>query len=288
MSAYTGFIGLGLMGSRMAANMIGSGRSLLLYNRTRARAELLTAGKAAVADTPAEVGEHTDHVFLMLTGPAAVDAVLWGEQGLLAGHCRCRIVVNMSTVPPAYNRQLAEKLRERGIILVEALVSGSTEAAAAGSLVILAGGDEEALQQVRPALTSMGRKIMVCGELGRASSMKMVINQLLAIFTCALGEAVTLGEKCGFSAAEVVDTILAGPIDWGFFEAKAAMIREDAFPAGFPVKHMCKDLGFLRQTGDEVEARLPLVKTVARLYEEAKAQGLAELDFAAVKKIFHQ
>ncbi len=286
MSKSVGFVGLGLMGSRMAANLIAGGTPLVLYNRTLAKAEVLAGGNATIAATPLEVGEQVRVVFMMLTGPEAIEEVLWGEQGLVDQKSQCKVIVNMSTVPPAYNRDLAKRLDKEGVTLLEALVSGSTDAAASGSLVILTGGDQAQLESVLAYLLTMGKKTVYCGEVGKATSMKMVINMLLGTMLSGLGEAVNLGEKCGFTATEVIDTILAGPLGCGFYQAKADMLKKGEYAAGFPVKHMLKDLNFINKTADAVGTHVPLSGTVRTLYEQAMELGLADQDFAAVKKVF--
>lgn len=286
MSEKIGFIGLGLMGSRMAANLVAGGTRVVLYNRSLAKAEAVAEGRALVAGTPKEVGEQARLVFMMLTGPDAIDAVLSGEDGLLASGGRCEIIVNMSTVPPAYNKKLALRLKEKGVVLLEAPVSGSTDAAAAGSLVILTGGDAVHLEEVAEYLLLMAAKLVYCGELGQATSMKLVINQLLAIMLTGLSETVSLGEKCGLASDKVLDAILASPLGCGFFKLKAEMIKKDTYPAGFPVKHMLKDLHFIKKTADEAGAKVPLVNSVKELYDQAMALGLGEHDFAAIKKVF--
>lgn len=288
MTEKIGFIGLGLMGSRMAAHLIGADNDVVLYNRSQAKAVMVAEAGASVAATPAELAGQTRLVFMMLTGPEAIDAVIWGERGLIGAGSRCKIVVNMSTVPPAYNRELANRLLEKGVVLLEAPVSGSTDAAAAGSLVILTGGAAAELADVSPYLLAMAEKLVYCGEVGRATSMKMVINLLLGVMLGGLGEAVSLGEKCGFTSAEVLDTVLAGPLGCGFFQAKADMIKKGEYPAGFPVKHMVKDLKFISKTADEVQATLPLGSMVQKLYGKAMELGFADQDFAAVKKIFEE
>ncbi len=286
MTATVGFLGLGLMGAPMAANLSRAGTPLVLYNRTAAKAAMMAGPGAVTAATPLEVGRQARVVFMMLTGPEAIDALLWGEEGLAGPGSRCEVVVNMSSVPPAYNRQLLGRLQDKGMALVEAPVSGSTDAAAAGSLVIFTGGDAARLEALSPYLLAMGKKVVYCGVMGRATSMKMVINLLLGIMLAGLGEAVTLGEKCGFNAAEVLDVLLAGPLGCEFYQAKAALFVKKEYGPGFPVKHMCKDLGFIAQTADEAQARVPMGSRIRELYEEARAAGLADEDFSAIKKIF--
>ncbi len=286
MTEKIGFVGLGLMGSRMAANLMAADNDVMLFNRSPAKADILAGAGASVAHTPLELGRQVRLVFMMLTGPEAIDAVIWGEQGLVGAGSRCEVIINMSTVPPPYNRELAGRLLDKGVTFLEAPVSGSTDAAEAGSLVILTGGDTAQLAVVSPLLLAMGKKLVHCGEVGQATSMKMVINLLLGIMLSGLGEAVTLGEKCGFTVAEVLDTVLAGPLGCGFFQAKADMLKQGEYPAGFPVKHMLKDLSFIGKTADDSRATIPLGSTVRELYEEAMALGLGDEDFAAVKKVF--
>ncbi len=283
-----GFIGLGLMGSRMAANLIAAGSNVVLYNRTVAKAERVAGTKAEVANSPMALGQQARLVFMMLTGPDAIDSLLWGEEGLVGPGSRCEIIVNMSTVPPAYNRELAARLRGKEVTLLEAPVSGSTDAAGAGGLVILTGGDTVELDHVSSYLLSMGTKLVYCGEVGQATSMKMVINLLLGIMLSGLGEAVSLGEKCGFTASQVLDTVLAGPLGCGFFQAKADLIKQGQYPAGFPVKHMLKDLTFISKTAAAAGTSVPLGQSVRELYEQAMALGLADDDFAAIKKVFER
>lgn len=286
MSEKIGFIGLGLMGARMAANLIGAGNEVVLYNRSPAKAEKMAGEGVCLANTPLELGQQARLVFLMLTGPEAIDSVLWGEEGLVGPGTGCEIVVNMSTVPPAFNKELAVRLQQRGVILLEAPVSGSTDAAESAALVILTSGESRQLEAISPYLMAMGKKLVYCGGIGQATSMKMVINLLLAIMLSGLAEAVSLGEKCGFTVAEILDTVLAGPLGCGFFQAKADMFMQGNYPAGFPVKHMLKDLKFIGQTADAAQAKTPQGGTVQELYEQAMTLGLGDDDFAAIKKVF--
>lgn len=282
-----GFIGLGLMGAPMAASIIHDGHDMILYNRTTARALEVARQGARVAATPAEVGSEAEVVFVMLTGPEAIDALFFGPEGLFAAkERRCQLVVNMSTVPPSYNRELAERLASQGVDMLEAMVCGSTHAAETGSLVILTAGAQVQLDRVNAQLRAMARQLTHCGEVGRASTLKMAINQLLAIFTCGMAEASSFAERNGLSSEEFFTTIFNGPIDWGFFEAMGQALAGGDYPPGFPAKHMLKDLGFVARTASSIGAPIPLTDAVGRCYEEVVAQGLGNKDFAAIKKIY--
>jgi 3-hydroxyisobutyrate dehydrogenase-like beta-hydroxyacid dehydrogenase len=281
----TGFIGLGIMGAPMAANLLAAGHALTVYNRSAGKAEALVRAGAVAAADPAGVAAAADTVILMLTGPAAIDAVLAGPAGLLAVPLAGKRIVNMSTVPPAYSEQLARTLAAHGARLVDAPVSGSKQPAEDGTLVILAGGDEADIAAVEPLLLAMGSRVIRCGTVGRGSAMKMSVNLLLATMMAGLAEAVTLGEKGGLDPAVLLDTVLAGPLGCGLFRLKRDMVVTHAFPVQFPFRHMAKDLGFILETARDTGAALPLGRIVAGLYRPDAGPELADQDFAAVKRV---
>jgi 3-hydroxyisobutyrate dehydrogenase-like beta-hydroxyacid dehydrogenase len=277
-----GFIGLGIMGAPMAANLIKAGHALRVYNRTPDKAAPLLAAGATAASSPAALAGASDTIVLMLTGPTAIDAVLAGEGGLLAADLTGRRIINMSTVPPAYAAALGKRLTAHGAILIDAPVSGSRAPAEAGTLLVLAGGEPAAIDAAEPVLLAMGKAVVRCGAVGTGSAMKMAVNLLLATMMAGLAEAVNLGEKSGLDTGLLLDTVLAGPLGCGLFSMKRDMLVSHSYPAQFPLAHMAKDLGFIAQAAQDAGAPLPLGKTVAGLY----AEGPGGEDFAAVKRVF--
>jgi len=222
---------------------------------------------------------------LMLTGPEAIEASLWGKRGLLDKDAACRTIVNMSTVSPTYTKDLNERLKTQGVVLIDAPVSGSKNPAQEGTLVILAGGPKETVEALGPLLLSMGKKVIYCGEAGAGSSMKMVINLLLCTMVTGLSESLTLGEKCGLSKDAVLETVLAGPLGCGLFSMKADMLKSGEYPVQFPFKHMYKDLNFILETAQENGMNARIGETIRTLYGEGMEKGFADLDFAAIKKV---
>jgi len=285
MNQTIGFIGLGIMGLPMATNLLKSGHRLCVYNRTVSKAESLRAAGAVVAATPCQLAEQCDTIILMLTGPQAIDEVLHGAEGLLAADVSGKTIINMSSVAPAYARELASMLREQGAIPLDAPVSGSRKPAEDGTLVILAGGDTDTIAAVEPLLLTMGKKVVRCGDAGKGSAMKMTVNLLLGIMMSGFAEAVNYGEKAGLDTATLLDTILAGPLGCGLFQLKREMFIEHSYPAQFPYRHMAKDAGFILATAAEIEAPVPLGHMLAGLYRSDAAAELADSDFAAVKQI---
>jgi 3-hydroxyisobutyrate dehydrogenase-like beta-hydroxyacid dehydrogenase len=280
-----GFIGMGIMGQPMARNILKAGHEVMIYNRTHEKTIPLAGEGARTGSTPRQIGEWADVTILMLTGPEAIDMVLGGEDGLLKGMPDGRVIINMSTVPPSYTKNLALKLRDRAIKFIDAPVSGSKKPAEDATLIILAGGPHEEIKRFEPLFLTMGKRVVYCGEAGQGSAMKMVVNLLLAVMMAGLSEAVSLGERLKLNTETILDTILSGPLGCGFFNLKADMFKNNVFPPQFPLKHMAKDLGFVINTAKESGIDIFIGQSAFRLYEDAMEKGLGDKDVAAIKKV---
>ncbi|MBG0777844.1 MAG: NAD(P)-dependent oxidoreductase [Desulfovibrionaceae bacterium] len=275
------FLGTGIMGAPMARNVLASGIAVAAWNRSAVKAQALEEDGATVAASPASAASGAEAAVCMLTGPEAVDAVLFGAEGVFSAAAPPPIVVNMSTVPPDYSRALAARVGERGATLVDAPVSGSLKPAIDGQLVILASGPEGAIDAVEPAFAAMGKKTVRCGDAGAGSAMKMMINLLLAVCMGGMAEAVHMGRRCGLSTEAMLDVILSGAVACKLFELKAPMFRSGEFPPQFPLKHMLKDMRFILRTADEAGAPAPAGHAAFQLLRQAAGMGLADNDFAA-------
>ena len=284
MSQKIGFIGLGIMGQPMAANIHSRGYELMVFNRTKEKAKELAGKGVLVAETPAELVEWADIIILMLTGPEAIDEVLYSENGILSANPSEKIIINMSTVSPSYTLNLKNCFAPNSITLIDAPVSGSKKPAIDGSLIILTGGPKQAIGDLEPLFLSMGRKVVYCGETGQGSAMKMTVNLLLAVMMEGLCESLNLAQQLNLDRDLLLDSILAGPLGCGLFELKSGMLKQNDFPVQFPLKHMAKDLRFVLQTADEAGAAVPAAHAVFQLFRQGVGLGNGDLDFAAVKK----
>lgn len=283
------FFGTGIMGAPMVRNLLANGHPVAVYNRNRDKAEPLAAEGASVVGDPAEAvraNGGAEALICMLTGPEAVDAVLFGEQGAAAELKPGMIVVNMSTVTPAYNRELAARVAELGARFVEAPVAGSKQPAEDGTLVILAGGAAEDVAALMPAFTALGRKTLHCGAVSTATTAKLAGNMLLGTMIAGLGETLAFGEAGGLDRRMLLKVILAGPMGCALFQMKEEMLASGQFPAQFPARHMAKDLGFASITAEELGARRACLETALGLYREAIERGFGDEDFSAVSKVF--
>ncbi len=285
MKERVGFLGLGIMGRAMAENVLRSGYPLTVYNRTRERASILAELGATVAATPREAAAASDVVVVMLTGPEAVYGLLTGEDGAARGLKKGAIFVNMSTISPAYAREIAGGLRPLGVRYVDAPVSGTKRPAEEGTLTILAGGSDADLDAVEPLLLTMGKRVVRCGGVGQGSMAKMSINLLLATMFTGLAEAREFARRGGLDEAALWETIESGPLACGMFAAKREMLESGYYPAQFPLKHMGKDLKYIVDTAYETGAAVPLGAALQQLFAVGRARGLGDMDFSAVAKV---
>src|SRR5712691_8268227 len=188
-----GFIGMGHMGSHMAPRLIRAGYHLTVYDRTREKAQAIAG--ATVAETPEEAAANSDVVISILTNDAALEEVMLGPNGVLAGTHAGSVIIDMSTVSPHTSRHLFQAAREKGVAMIDAAVSGSVPQVDQGSLVIFVGGEQQTYEQCKPILDILGQSSFYMGPSGMGTTMKLVVNTLLGLGMQALAEAIALGEK---------------------------------------------------------------------------------------------
>lgn len=278
-----GFIGLGIMGSRMAANLQKHGHALVVHNRTREKAEPLLAQGAVWADSPAAVAAEAEIVFTMLAPTEAVANAALGEGGILSQLAPGRLWVDCSTVNPSFSREMAEEARARGIRFLDAPVTGSKGTAAQASLVFWVGGAATDLEVCRPLLECMGNRIVHCGGTGLGASLKIVINQLLGTGMAAFAEALVLGESLGLSRAVLFPALLDGAAAAPFLKLKRERIEKEIYePADFSLRWLEKDLHLITMTAHETGTPMPLTNAAKELYRLAIRAGRGDADFSAI------
>jgi 3-hydroxyisobutyrate dehydrogenase-like beta-hydroxyacid dehydrogenase len=280
--ATLGFVGLGVMGGRMAKRLLDAGHRVVGYNRTRAKAQgLIDAGLEPVP-SPRAAAEAADVVFSMVTDSAALEAVARGPQGLLAGLQRSAVYVEMSTVDPALTRALGLEVAGRGASMLDAPVSGSVATLDAGQLSFMVGGDAAVLDRVRPYLTAIGPTITHVGPLGLAVTMKIAANLGLAVQMLAFSEAVCLAEKAGIARPRAVEALLRSVIASPMVKYRGPFVLGMPAEAWFDVGMMQKDLRLALGLARSVGVTLPSTALAHELLTAARGLGLAEHDFAVV------
>jgi 3-hydroxyisobutyrate dehydrogenase-like beta-hydroxyacid dehydrogenase len=277
-----GFIGLGIMGSRMAANLQKHGYVLVLYNRTPAKTKPLLGPCATLADSPATLATEVDVLFTMLANPDAVEQAALGENGFLDHLRRNTIWVDCSSVNPSFSKKIAAEAARRGIRFVDAPVTGSAVPAAEGELTFWVGADPADLEAIRRFLLCMGNKIVHTGGQGTGTAMKMVVNLLMGNAMAAFAEGMVLGQALGLSQTVLIDALLATPAAAPFLASKRSKIISGDYEAEFPLRWQQKDLHLASDSGYESGVALPVTNVAKELYLLAMREGHAGEDFSAI------
>jgi 3-hydroxyisobutyrate dehydrogenase-like beta-hydroxyacid dehydrogenase len=277
-----GFIGLGIMGSRMAADLEKNRHVLVLFNRTPAKAESLVGPCGTLADSPATLAEQVDIVFTMLANPAAVQESALGENGFL-DHLRSNAIwVDCSSVNPSFSKRMAAEAARRGVRFVDAPVTGSAGPAAEAKLVFWVGGEPADLETIRPLLLCMGNRIVHVGGHGMGTSMKMVVNVLLGNAMAAFAEGMALGQGLGISRKVLLDSLLNTPVAAPFLASKRQKIESGNYEAEFPLRWQQKDLHLAAVSAFDSGVAMPITNAAKELYRLAMMKGHALEDFSAI------
>jgi len=289
MTSHIGFIGLGIMGSRMAANLRAHGYDLIVFNRTRHSAESLLRAGATWASSRSVLASQADVLFTMLPHPDAVAASALGADGFLKNMRAGSIWVNCGTVNPSFAQEMAAAARSNLVRYLDAPVTGSKDVVARADLTFLVGGDPADLEVCRPLLTCMGKRIVHVGAIGLGSSLKMVNNLLLAVTMEAFAEGAALGQALGIPSKTIFDTLLGGPIAAPFLAAKLTRIdHNDYEDADFSLRWIQKDLHLAAVSAYEAGVAVPVVNAAKEIYRLAMRHGLADLDFSAIYSFLNQ
>jgi 3-hydroxyisobutyrate dehydrogenase-like beta-hydroxyacid dehydrogenase len=279
-----GFLGLGIMGAPMAANLIKADFEVVVWNRTAGKCDPLVELGGQRANSPREVVARADITFAMLADPAAAQAVAIGPDGALVGVAPGKGYVDLSTVDEGTSRGLAAAFAEAGGRFLEAPVSGSKKPAEDGSLIILAAGDEGLYTQAAPLFDVMGKKRLFLGEVGQAARMKLVVNMIMGGMMTSFCEGLALGQKGGLKSSEILEVLAAGALANPMFALKGALITDGDYSPAFPLKHMQKDLRLALALGDILGQPLPAAAAANAAFIRARANGCGDEDFSAVFK----
>jgi 3-hydroxyisobutyrate dehydrogenase-like beta-hydroxyacid dehydrogenase len=277
-----GWIGLGNMGVPMATNLLKAGYDVTVYNRTASKTEPLVSLGAKTASSPKELAESVDVVITMLSDSATVEEVVLDEAGVYGGLREGQTLIDMSTIAPDSTRKVADRLKEKGVALLDAPVSGSVKPATDGTLVILVGGDSSVYEQHKPIFDVLGKASYYFGVNGQGSNAKLAINMMLGLSLQALSEALVLGEKTGLDRATFLEMVGQTAVNSPIVAMKTPAILAGEHPAAFALKHMEKDFGLALEAAKQVEAALPATSAAYQTFVAAKANGLGDQDIAAI------
>jgi len=271
------FLGLGIMGRPMAANLAKAGHDIAVWNRTPGK----HVEGAAVAATPAEAARGREVVWMCVSDTAAVEQVLFGPEGVESVLEPGMIIADSSTISPSATRRFAERVRARGADYVDAPVTGSKIAAESGQLIFIVGGAQLTLDRLGPLFAAMGKKMLHMGETAMGQSAKLGGNLMIALIYEGFAEALTLTTKLGVPRERLMELINASMVRSGVVEYKAPFVLRHDFSPNFPLRLMHKDIHLMLDAARELRVKLPGLETVEEIYEIATEEGQADLDYAA-------
>jgi len=277
-----GFIGLGIMGSRMAANLLKKGFDLKVYNRTKSKAEALIGAGAEWAGSASNAGTDVDILITMLSEPGAVSSMALGKDGFLQVMRKNALWIDSSTVNPYYTGEMKQLASEEGIRFIDAPVAGSKKPAEKGELLFLAGGDKNDINEAVPLFDAMGKKFIHVGENGKGTSLKMVFNLLLGQAMHSFGEAMKLGRSLELDEKMLFDVLLDSPVVAPFIKLKRDKMENKEFSPEFPLRWMQKDLTLAAETAYEQGVKLKANDIVIEAYRNAIDNDRGDDDFSAI------
>jgi 3-hydroxyisobutyrate dehydrogenase-like beta-hydroxyacid dehydrogenase len=278
-----GFVGLGIMGSRMAANLARAGYELTVFNRTRATADAWVAEHGGtVADAPAAVGAASDIVISMVVDGDQVRSVLLGEDGVAQGAAAGTLCVDMSTIAPAQTLAIGSELQERGLKLLDAPVTGSSPKAQDGTLTIMAGGDAGDFARAKPLFEVMGALVVHVGALGQGEMVKIINNAVAAANATTVAEALLVGQATGVDLDALVQVMGAGSGGSAMLALKAGPMRDHDYTTLFKLEHMLKDVRLCLEAAESGNAPFGAAARARDVLVAAMARGHADDDFAAL------
>jgi 3-hydroxyisobutyrate dehydrogenase-like beta-hydroxyacid dehydrogenase len=278
--ANLGFVGLGVMGSRMVQRLLTAGHTVTGYNRTKSKAQWILDTGMKWADTPRAAAEASEIAFSMVTNTEALRAVTSGTDGILGGLGAGKIYIDMSTVSPAAIREIAHQVEAKGAQMLDAPVSGSVITLEEGKLSIMVGGSRDAFEKALPILQAIGPKVTHVGANGLAVSMKIATNLSLAVQMLAFSEGVLLAEKSGIARETAVDVLLNSVIASPMVKYRGPFVLNMPDEAWFDVNMMQKDLLLALEMGRQLDVPLPTTAITNEMLTAARGMGLAEKDFA--------
>jgi 3-hydroxyisobutyrate dehydrogenase len=277
-----GFIGLGLMGRPMAANLLKAGYDVTVWNRTASRADELVAQGAKRAATPRAVASASEVVITIVSDPPALESVLWGESGVFAGLRSGSVLIDSSTVSPALERRAAAAAAEQAVEFLEAPVTGGTWGAEKGELVFMVGGEAETLKRVEPVLGAMGKRWFHLGPHGAGQTVKLAMNLLLALEVEAFAEALALVTRAGLPGERLFEVMQTSMGRSGLLDIKGPMMLKGEYKPSFPLRLMHKDMSLALDLANQLGVPLPSAAATREVLSSVKGAAKEDVDFSAL------
>jgi 3-hydroxyisobutyrate dehydrogenase len=271
------FLGLGIMGRSMAANLVKSGNDVTVWNRSANK----SVEGAKTASSPKEAAANAEVVWICVSDTAAVEQVLFGKDGVFESLRSGTTVVDSSTILPEASERFAARVRERGADFVDAPVTGSKIAAEGGTLIFMTGGKDQTIQKLDPLFKAMGKTVLRIGDNGKGVAAKLAMNLMIALIYEGFAEALTLATKLGVDQQALFSLIQSSMVRSGVVDYKMPFVEKRDFSPNFPLRLMHKDIRLMLEAAQEAGVALPGLEAVNKIYDQAHAAGRDDLDYAA-------
>jgi 3-hydroxyisobutyrate dehydrogenase/2-hydroxy-3-oxopropionate reductase len=284
--AKLGFLGLGLMGYPMARNLLRAGHEVALWSNTSEKArKLASEEKGLFCDTPRQVAENADYIFLCVGTTEMAREVILGSDGIIRGARPGTVVADASTISPSQSRQIGQALQAKGVDFLDAPCTGSTPGAAGGTLTFMIGGDQAVFEKTKPFFEPMGKRLYYCGGPGMGLQAKLTQNLILSNILMAFNEGMVLATKGGIDPKLMLEILDNSAAKSGLIAYKAPFVFRRDFTANFSTKWMHKDVGLMLETGKELGVPLPLTSLTQQLFQAAIAAGHGDEDMCSTIKV---
>ncbi|CAH8252652.1 unnamed protein product [Arabidopsis lyrata] len=277
-----GFLGMGIMGSPMAQNLIKAGCDVTVWNRSKSKCDPLVRLGAKYKSSPEEVTATCDLTFAMLADPESAIDVACGKNGAVFGISSGKGYVDVSTVDAASSILISKQIKDTGALFLEAPVSGSKKPAEDGQLIFLTAGDKLLYEKAAPFLDIMGKSRFYLGEVGNGAAMKLVVNMIMGSMMASFAEGILLSQKVGLDPNVLVEVVSQGAINAPMYSLKGPSMIKSVYPTAFPLKHQQKDMRLALGLAESVSQSTPIAAAANELYKVAKSYGLSDEDFSAV------
>jgi 3-hydroxyisobutyrate dehydrogenase-like beta-hydroxyacid dehydrogenase len=278
------FLGLGIMGGSMAANLAKAGHEVTVWNRSTGK----SVEGAKSASTPAEAAKGAEVVWMCVSNTEAVEQMLFGENGVDSVLTSGMIIADSSTISPASTREFAKRVRAKGASYADAPVTGSKIGAAEGKLVFIVGADDQTLNRLEPLLAVMGKAVVHMGETGMGQTAKIGMNLMIALMYEGFAEALVLTSKLGLKPELFLQLVEKSMVRSGVTDYKAPFVLKRDFTPNFPLRLMHKDIKLMLDAAQENRVKLPGLETVEEVYDIAEEEGMTDLDYAATLELLEK
>ena len=277
-----GIVGTGMLGEAVGLHLLDVGYEIIVFNRSNEKTKNLKKNGATVVKSPKEVAKNTDLVIIVVKDADAVNDVIFGDYGIIAGNHEGMCIADMSTVNPNSTKEISEKVIAAGTDYLEIPVMGGPNVAIDGKLVLMASGEKEIFEKFKQVFDSIAEQSFYLGNTGTAHSIKLAMNLQISMLALSLSEGITLTKKAGFDPEIFLKILNSTYFKTGMSEGKAYKMIKESYEPTFTLANLKKDLDTINDAAESCNAELPMAKLARKIYSDAKEAGFGDIDYTGI------